>query len=98
MDVIIEFCAHNIVTAWTMKKCNLYTTCTMILSSDTIHHAVIHTLLCIIIIILTCIVERELVDKQPSPHTCLLLGDAYMAIQEVSHCIKLSLSNISEYF
>lgn len=27
---------------------------------------------------------RELVDKNPSPHTCLLLGDAYMSIQEVS--------------
>jgi tetratricopeptide repeat protein 21B len=26
---------------------------------------------------------RELVDKNPSPHTCLLLGDAYMSIQEV---------------
>ena len=26
---------------------------------------------------------RELVDKHPSPHTCLLLGDAYMSIQEV---------------
>jgi tetratricopeptide repeat protein 21B len=29
---------------------------------------------------------RELVDKQPSPHTYLLLGDAYMNIQEVSLC------------
>ena len=28
---------------------------------------------------------RELVDKHPSPHTCLLLGDAYMSIQEVQH-------------
>ena len=26
---------------------------------------------------------RELVDKNPSSHTCLLLGDAYMSIQEV---------------
>ena len=26
---------------------------------------------------------RELVDKHPSPHTCLLLGDAYMSVQEV---------------
>ena len=26
---------------------------------------------------------RELVDKNPSAHTCLLLGDAYMSIQEV---------------
>ena len=26
---------------------------------------------------------RELVDKHASPHTCLLLGDAYMSIQEV---------------
>ena len=26
---------------------------------------------------------RELVDKNPSPQTCLLLGDAYMSIQEV---------------
>lgn len=29
-------------------------------------------------------VYRELVDKNPSAHTCLLLGDAYMSIQEVS--------------
>ena len=27
---------------------------------------------------------RELMDKHPSTHTCLLLGDAYMSIQEVS--------------
>lgn len=29
---------------------------------------------------------RELVDKHPSPHTCLLLGDAYMSVQDVSFC------------
>lgn len=27
---------------------------------------------------------RELVEKLPGPHTYLLLGDAYMNIQEVS--------------
>lgn len=27
--------------------------------------------------------NRELVEKVPSPHTYLLLGDAYMDIQEV---------------
>lgn len=30
-------------------------------------------------------IYRELVDKYPSPHTCLLLGDAYMSIQEVGN-------------
>ena len=31
---------------------------------------------------------RELVDKHPSPHTCLLLGDAYMSIQEVQLSVQ----------
>lgn len=31
-----------------------------------------------------CVVLREMVEKMPSPHTYLLLGDAYMNIQEVS--------------
>lgn len=29
------------------------------------------------------IFHREMVEKLPSPHTYLLLGDAYMNIQEV---------------
>ncbi|KAL3836422.1 hypothetical protein ACJMK2_021855 [Sinanodonta woodiana] len=32
---------------------------------------------------------RELVDKHPSPHTCLLLGDAYMSIQEPEKAIEV---------
>ncbi|CAH1774388.1 unnamed protein product [Owenia fusiformis] len=32
---------------------------------------------------------RELVDKAPSPHTCLLLGDAYMSIQEPEKAIEV---------
>ncbi|XP_060575597.1 tetratricopeptide repeat protein 21B-like isoform X3 [Ruditapes philippinarum] len=32
---------------------------------------------------------RELVDKNPSPHTCLLLGDAYMSIQEPEKAIEV---------
>ena len=36
---------------------------------------------CCIDLLISC---RELVDKNPSAHTCLLLGDAYMSIQEVS--------------
>ncbi|PVD35924.1 hypothetical protein C0Q70_02893 [Pomacea canaliculata] len=32
---------------------------------------------------------RELVDKYPSPHTCLLLGDAYMSIQEPEKAIEV---------
>ncbi|CAD5116982.1 DgyrCDS5817 [Dimorphilus gyrociliatus] len=32
---------------------------------------------------------RELVDKHPSPETCLLLGDAYMAIQEPEKAIEV---------
>ncbi|CAH3123731.1 unnamed protein product [Pocillopora meandrina] len=34
-------------------------------------------------------VYRELVDKNPSPHTCLLLGDAYMSIQEPEKAIEV---------
>ena len=30
-------------------------------------------------------------DKNPSSHTCLLLGDAYMSIQEVSVSLTLIL-------
>lgn len=32
-----------------------------------------------------CILTREMVDKLPSPHTYLLLGDAYISIQEVRY-------------
>ncbi|XP_041371664.1 tetratricopeptide repeat protein 21B-like [Gigantopelta aegis] len=32
---------------------------------------------------------RELMDKYPSPHTCLLLGDAYMSIQEPEKAIEV---------
>lgn len=32
---------------------------------------------------------RELMDKHPSPHTCLLLGDAYMSIQEPEKAIEV---------
>ncbi|KAL5010855.1 hypothetical protein ScPMuIL_013160 [Solemya velum] len=32
---------------------------------------------------------RELVDKHPSPHTCILLGDAYMSIQETDKAIDV---------
>lgn len=32
---------------------------------------------------------RELVDKHPSPHTSLLLGDAYMSIQEPEQAIEV---------
>ena len=32
---------------------------------------------------------RELVDKYPSPHTCVLLGDAYLAIQEPEKAIEV---------
>ncbi|XP_052258735.1 tetratricopeptide repeat protein 21B-like isoform X2 [Dreissena polymorpha] len=32
---------------------------------------------------------RELVEKNPSPHTCLLLGDAYMSIQEPEKAIEV---------
>ncbi|XP_052805384.1 tetratricopeptide repeat protein 21B-like isoform X2 [Mya arenaria] len=32
---------------------------------------------------------RELVDKNPSSHTCLLLGDAYMSIQEPEKAIEV---------
>ncbi|ESO93623.1 hypothetical protein LOTGIDRAFT_189817 [Lottia gigantea] len=32
---------------------------------------------------------RELVDKYPSPHTSLLLGDAYMSIQEPEKAIEV---------
>ncbi|XP_059173967.1 tetratricopeptide repeat protein 21B-like [Physella acuta] len=32
---------------------------------------------------------RELVDKHPSTHTCLLLGDAYMSIQEPEKAIEV---------
>lgn len=31
-----------------------------------------------------CLFLREMVEKLPSPHTYLLLGDAYINIQEVS--------------
>ena len=31
-----------------------------------------------------CLYSREMVEKLPSPHTYLLLGDAYINIQEVS--------------
>lgn len=31
-----------------------------------------------------CLFSREMVEKLPSTHTYLLLGDAYMHIQEVS--------------
>ena len=34
-------------------------------------------------------VFSELVDKYPSPHTCLLLGDAYMSIQEPEKAIEV---------
>ncbi|KAK2562076.1 Tetratricopeptide repeat protein 21B [Acropora cervicornis] len=34
-------------------------------------------------------VYRELVDKNPSSHTCLLLGDAYMSIQEPEKAIEV---------
>ncbi|CAH3194049.1 unnamed protein product [Porites evermanni] len=34
-------------------------------------------------------VYRELVDKNPSAHTCLLLGDAYMSIQEPEKAIEV---------
>ena len=40
---------------------------------------------------------RELVDKNPSAHTCLLLGDAYMSIQEVSACSNLPHERLSEW-
>lgn len=40
---------------------------------------------------------RELVDKNPSAHTCLLLGDAYMSIQEVSAVLSPSIT-ASLYF
>ena len=44
---------------------------------------------CCIDLLISC---RELVDKNPSAHTCLLLGDAYMSIQEVSEgCAYLKL-------
>lgn len=44
---------------------------------------------CCINLLISC---RELVDKNPSAHTCLLLGDAYMSIQEVSEgCAYLKL-------
>merc|ERR1719239_679559 len=32
---------------------------------------------------------RELMDKHPSTHTCLLLGDAYMSIQEPEKAIEV---------
>ncbi|XP_028292387.1 tetratricopeptide repeat protein 21B [Gouania willdenowi] len=32
---------------------------------------------------------REMVEKLPSPHTCLLLGDAYMNIQEPEKAIEV---------
>ncbi|XP_013391055.1 tetratricopeptide repeat protein 21B [Lingula anatina] len=32
---------------------------------------------------------KELVDKHPSAHTCLLLGDAYMSIQEPEKAIEV---------
>ena len=32
---------------------------------------------------------RELVDQHHSPHTCLLLGDAYMSIQEPEKAIEV---------
>lgn len=34
-------------------------------------------------------VYRELVEKNPSSHTCLLLGDAYMSIQEPEKAIEV---------
>ncbi|XP_020612885.1 tetratricopeptide repeat protein 21B-like [Orbicella faveolata] len=34
-------------------------------------------------------VYRELVDKNPNSHTCLLLGDAYMSIQEPEKAIEV---------
>lgn len=34
--------------------------------------------------LLLCLVFRDMVEKLPSTHTYLLLGDAYMHIQEVS--------------
>jgi len=33
-----------------------------------------------------CVVDRELAEKFPSPETYILLGDAYMSIQEVCIC------------
>ena len=33
---------------------------------------------------------KELVEQQPSPQTCILLGDAYMAVQ-----VPISLSRLS---
>ena len=33
-----------------------------------------------------CIVDSELAEKLPSPETYILLGDAYMSIQEVCLC------------
>ncbi|NXU76844.1 TT21B protein, partial [Oreotrochilus melanogaster] len=33
---------------------------------------------------------RDLVEKLPSAHTALLLGDAYMNIQEVSACLEMN--------
>lgn len=38
------------------------------------------------------IFTREMVDKLPSPHTYLLLGDAYISIQEVR---QMEFMNIS---
>lgn len=32
---------------------------------------------------MTHLISRELVEKNPAPQTYLLLGDAYMSIQEV---------------
>ena len=46
------------------------------------------------IIIVTCPVCRELVDKYPSTHTYLLLGDAYMNIQEVGAACVTGFKNV----
>lgn len=48
---------------------------------------------CCINLLISC---RELVDKNPSAHTCLLLGDAYMSIQEVSEGCALLKASASE--
>jgi len=42
-----------------------------------------------------CDIDRELAEKFPSPETYILLGDAYMSIQEV--CIFI-LSNSVHLF
>ena len=41
------------------------------------------TLFCSLQLIKAKICFRELVDKKPNPESFLLLGDAYMSIQEV---------------